>query len=387
MVVKLQPSKDRGSWCRVGIAAAGNSRICNPRITFFIVSAMIGLALQLWNLLGFAFINPMSDCDFRDSSDKEALGFYLPKPLHLNNDIPTSRNKMKLTQSNVAIFVLSRRYGGLEIRNAIRETWAKGHDNVYFVLGQDCRIHPQYRGKDEGGNEACQVAPQPLVPKIYEKLAKEHLANVNQSSVEVMNEAETHRDLLIMDVVDVYRTLPQKIKAVYTFVEESLPNVQWIVKVDDDFFVRVDKFAEYLQNNFNATELTLVGNIVRRHRAFTDGKWKEVPQFPQRGEYPPFPLGSYGHAVSRPVAKYLMKNQEVLFNYQGEDVSIGIWLNEKEGVKFVDSNVMSNEQRDCFDPSKFVVGHDIKPAMMNSCYEKGRDKTAMLHDTNVSSPV
>jgi hypothetical protein len=340
------------------------------RSSFFIACSMIALALQLWNLQGFAFINPMSDCDLRDSPDDDAIGSYLPQHrLHLSNETLTSRNKMNLTQSNVAIFVLSRRYGGLEVRNAIRETWAKGHDNVYFVIGQDCRIPPQYRDRDEGGNEACQVAPQPLVPKRYSKLTKEHHAFIDKTSVEVMNELETHRDLLITDVIDVYRTLPQKIKAAYAFVEQSLPNVQWIVKVDDDFFVRVDKFSEYLQANFNAEDSILVGGKIKReNKAHIAGKWKEVPQFPLGAEYPPFPLGSSGHAVSRPIAKWVVKNQEVLFDYQGEDVSLGIWLEQKRRVKLVDSNVMSN-QRECFDRSKFVVGHNINPQMMKNCYE------------------
>ena len=34
-------------------------------------------------------------------------------------------------------------------RQMIRETWAKGHDNVYFVLGEECTVPPKYRHKSK----------------------------------------------------------------------------------------------------------------------------------------------------------------------------------------------------------------------------------------------
>ena len=41
--------------------------------------------------------------------------------------------------------------------------------------------------------------------------------------------------------------------------------------------------------------------------------------------YPPFACGS-GNLLSHSLAKWLSNNSPYLFHYQGEDVSLGIWL-------------------------------------------------------------
>jgi hypothetical protein len=48
------------------------------------------------------------------------------------------------TSSPVTVFVPSF-YSSLAIRQTIRETWASGHDNVFFVIGAPCPIPTQQR--------------------------------------------------------------------------------------------------------------------------------------------------------------------------------------------------------------------------------------------------
>eukprot|EP01047_Picozoa_sp_COSAG01_P140634 COSAG01_NODE_71573_length_255_cov_1.000000_1_plen_60_part_10 len=43
--------------------------------------------------------------------------------------------------------------------------------------------------------------------------------------------------------------------------------------------------------------------------------------------YPPFPRGG-AHAVTRALAKYVVDNDKSLVEYQGEDTSMGIWMDE-----------------------------------------------------------
>lgn len=45
---------------------------------------------------------------------------------------------------------------------------------------------------------------------------------------------------------------------------------------------------------------------------------------PTRWPVPAFPMGSAGHVVSRPIAEYVSMYQDLLFDYQGEDVSLGM---------------------------------------------------------------
>jgi hypothetical protein len=44
------------------------------------------------------------------------------------------------------------------------------------------------------------------------------------------------------------------------------------------------------------------------------GKWAELDYKP--GDYPMFPLGSFGHIVSRPIAEYIAGQNLVLHDYQ-----------------------------------------------------------------------
>ena len=105
---------------------------------------------------------------------------------------------------------------------------------------------------------------------------------------------------------------------------------------------------------------------MRENDAHTEGKWREVPQYPVGGRYPPFPLGSCGHAVSRRVAEYISTNQDWLFDYQGEDVSLGIWLKDYPEAKFEETKVMSNGGS-CLNSKVLLVGHDIDPVKMKRC--------------------
>ncbi|GMI50592.1 hypothetical protein TeGR_g1022, partial [Tetraparma gracilis] len=65
-----------------------------------------------------------------------------------------------------------------------------------------------------------------------------------------------------------------------------------------------------------------------------------------------------------------------LFEYQGEDTSLGIWLDESPlngTVKFVTSNrfVVGSEGQgypQCEDSEFFSIGHNISPEKMSKCF-------------------
>lgn len=327
----------------------------------------------------------------------------------------------RVSNDYLVVIVLSRR-DGYENREAIRETWAKSQTNVYFVIGQPCDIPIRYRGKDDGGNPFCKVANRPLDKAFFQETVKHREVEAELTQYLLEEQAE-HHDLLMMHDIDMYRTLPAKLKFAYSFVDQYLPEtVRWVLKVDDDFFVRVDAFRQYLQEDQDETyrlspdsspsafaknllssalgtisasspssqqvngtnhtfasgqveklppppkHVILGGEIHREHYAFTNGKWKEMPQWPRGKMYPPFPLGSCGHAVTRPVVEFVAQNQFALFEYQGEDNSMGIWFDHPLAptVKFQETQKMTN-RGDCRRPNIFVVGHGVSPAKMRAC--------------------
>ena len=65
-----------------------------------------------------------------------------------------------------------------------------------------------------------------------------------------------------------------------------------------------------------------------------------------------------GHIVSRPVAEYIVEHQDELYNYQGEDVSLGIWMDESPlhaSMQWITSKHVANKG-DCMDPNHWMIG-------------------------------
>lgn len=332
-----------------------------------------------------------------------------------------SVNNNNNNNGQLVVFVFSRN-DDFERRQIIRKTWAKNCDNVYFVVGEFCKLPPHTRALDEGGNQLCQ-ARHAVLDRRFSADVWEYLRTaVRPNQIRLHDEQETHHDLLVTDVEDVYRNLPRKLKAAYTFVDRHLPsNVQWVLKVDDDMFVRPHMFQRYLDKQarrkpggnviINASFPTVLGHIQGNafaHRRDSKSKWAEVVEYPSGGLYPKFPIGSAGHVVSRPVAEYVSKYQDALFEYQGEDVSLGIWLaaagRHRGGgggggvgvpdppeasasgrlfgrgpvvtvldVRFLTSTVMK-EEGDCRNKFLFVLGHDFNETSLTQCqaYWDGR---------------
>jgi hypothetical protein len=296
-------------------------------------------------------------------------------------------NSNRLTTSSLAVMVLSRRTN-FEVRRVIRDTWAKGHDNVYFVVGRGCTVPIAVRVR--GATAICRVAEKPL-PANYMELTQRRYDAERETDRRLQEEQAKYDDLVFMTDVDVYSNLPKKLKAAYSFVHEhyyydhaSSPQnnttLEWVLKVDDDFYVKVDEFEKYLQATFpkNLTTTTplVLGSIRRSSNTYTSGKWKEVSQYPPDTPYPPFPVGSAGHAVTRPVVEYISKRQHLLFDYQGEDASLGIWLRGFVGPDaFRDSSSSSSESHamvndgNCFEPGHYVIGHGLTKDHMKVCFE------------------
>ena len=151
-----------------------------------------------------------------------------------------------------------------------------------------------------------------------------------------------------------------------------------MLKADDDTFVRVDSVARYLQQ-LTPSNPTVVGRIVIGAPVWKTGKWADIDYKPAK--YPPWPQGSCGYAVSRPVAEYVSKEKDRLHEYQGEDTSLGIWLNESpfnKNIIWHNSRAFVNEGK-CDDPNSLVIGHLIEPAKMRTCYN-ALDETSKLPD-------
>uniref|UniRef100_A0A8C8SEV1 Hexosyltransferase n=1 Tax=Pelusios castaneus TaxID=367368 RepID=A0A8C8SEV1_9SAUR len=107
-----------------------------------------------------------------------------------------------------------------------------------------------------------------------------HLKNLEQEDALLKEESCAYDDIVFVDVVDTYRNVPAKLLNFYRCFR-----LNWAVD--------------------------------------RTGKWQEL-EYPSPA-YPAFACGS-GYVISKDIVQWLASNAERLKTYQGEDVSMGIWM-------------------------------------------------------------
>ena len=257
-------------------------------------------------------------------------------------------------KNKLLVLVMSRRES-FERRQVIRETWARGHDNLFFVIGaHGCSVPKKNRipftcNPSSLTSELASAEQRRFNNKIDQDLYREHLS---------------HKDVVLVDMLDIYRSLPKKLKLGYKFVIDHHPKTDWILKIDDDACARVGLIETMLQDVQNYGSTVVMGNIRRNVDRPLSGKWADLDY--KKPKYPPFANGAHGHLVSYDVAQEVVRHNG--HEYQGEDVSLGIWLDEsKLHVNFVHSNKFV-AHGDCRDKSLLVIGHNIPLAKMRQCF-------------------
>ena len=308
----------------------------------------------------------------------------IKRAINQNLILPPPRH----TNSTTAILVLSSENHFVR-RQAIRELWGKGHDNVYFVVGhsncldQDIAAIANNVARSLPGDDSRYEAPiEPPPTCRYQRHAF------------LYHEQLRYQDLLEVPLEEFYKGLPDKLVYSYKWVLEKLPShVEWIAKVDDDMFVRVKSLEHYVRK-YNPNVPIVIGKINQNVKAVDHGKWAELDY--EYTLYPYFPRGSAGHVVNRVVAKYIATHEgDRLFRYQGEDTSVGIWLQEGndkyhdlESVTYIDAKTLFTNDfvSRCADPKTIIVGHDLIIQDLLDCYqyadEGPRDKVYFDQSAN-----
>ena len=218
---------------------------------------------------------------------------------------------------SIAVLVLSSR-DHFAARQRIRmgSSWS----NVFFLVG----------------NSPCEVPHEIRKPWTCEAWVGEEATGWVQEKHDLMEEelqaclekeGAEHRDMVFLPAKDYYRNLPRKLKEAFAWALHST-NATWFVKADDDVLFLDIQRLQRLLCSLDRQERTVVGRIHNNASIVREGKNAEL-HFRAEEEnavFPPFPPGSYGYAVSRDVAAAVVEIDG--FEYQGEDVSLGIWLDE-----------------------------------------------------------
>ncbi len=250
--------------------------------------------------------------------------------------------------SSVTVLVMSRLQDS-ERRSEIRKTWSAGHNNVRFVVGRPCALTVNFECSRAAVGDAYDVV-----------------------IASVMRENAEHHDILFGSSAESYRGLPEKLKDAYATSLNESSATTWFCKIDDDSFVRLSLLERFLEkfemNPPRHVMPAVVGHIARGWGVHRSGKWAEHNY--KHSMYPPFPVGSFGHCVTRPVAEYIVGHRGKLFNYQGEDVSVGIWLHESPvSVRWVHTGKFLNNGR-CGSSDVVISGHNVDVPQMQRCQER-----------------
>uniref|UniRef100_A0A8C6SZ51 Hexosyltransferase n=1 Tax=Neogobius melanostomus TaxID=47308 RepID=A0A8C6SZ51_9GOBI len=147
-------------------------------------------------------------------------------------------------------------------------------------------------------------------------------------------ESLRHRDMVFVDVVDTYRNVPTKLLQFYKW---SVGNADFnlLLKTDDDCYIDVDAV------------LTKIDQKELKRSNFWWGNFRQswAPCLPA------FACGS-GYVASRDLVQWLASNAEKLKAYQGEDVSMGIWMAAVGPQKYQDAGWLCEKECywTCFPP-------------------------------------
>ena len=221
-------------------------------------------------------------------------------------------------RAKVTFMVLSAR-SHFSLRDAIRNSWALEKKNFFFVVGGlACKIPPDYRSKFKMENHHCEPGPEPVPEDVY----REYQMDIKQEQINLEAEAAEHSDLFLAPMMDTYGGLPRKVKEALRYCLTVNHGSDWCMKVDDDMIVRTEKIERALSAYDNQKNM-IVGRVRRNVGVPKGGKWADHEY--TKPQYPPFCNGD-GWIVPHHLAQLIVDHDG--FEYQGEDVSMGIWLDE-----------------------------------------------------------
>ncbi|RWS07339.1 UDP-GalNAc:beta-1:3-N-acetylgalactosaminyltransferase 2-like protein [Dinothrombium tinctorium] len=155
----------------------------------------------------------------------------------------------------------------------------------------------------------------------YAAEADKYSAILHANKSRLKNEIKAHNDILIVNTQDIYRHLPEKLLLFMNLMVEN-HNFNYMLKTDDDCFLNIPLISHELLN-LSFEEKTWWANFRKFWAVDLYGKWSESEY--EAPAYPPFACGS-GYLITSFLVNWIVINKNFLHRFQGEDVSMGIWL-------------------------------------------------------------
>lgn len=190
-------------------------------------------------------------------------------------------------------------------------------------------------------------------------------------------EQELHKDILFLpNLKDQYSSLTKKLLNTLQALDMTFPNLLYVLKCDDDSFVRIDIFLtefklrkEQFSKRTKKTqkeEMLYWGYFKGNAHVKLEGRWAE-PDWVLCDRYLPYALGG-GYVISGGILRYISKNADYLHLYNSEDVSMGVWTSPLAKINRIHDKRFDTEwaSRGCDD--SLIVRHKQSPNDMKELY-------------------
>ncbi|KAH0993162.1 hypothetical protein GBA52_004645 [Prunus armeniaca] len=192
----------------------------------------------------------------------------------------------------------------------------------------------------------------------------------SQVNIELWREAEAYGDIQLIPFVDYYSLISLKTIAICIFGTKILP-AKYIMKTDDDAFVRIDEVISSLK--VKATNGLLYGLIAFESAPDREkgSKWyidnKEWPH----ALYPPWAHGP-GYIISRDIAKFIVRGHQEsdLKLFKLEDVAMGIWIEQFKNSGHEVNYVTDDRFYSAGCESNYILAHYQSPRLVLCLWEK-----------------
>ncbi|GAB4839908.1 Hydroxyproline O-galactosyltransferase galt6 [Ancistrocladus abbreviatus] len=147
-------------------------------------------------------------------------------------------------------------------------------------------------------------------------------------NVELIKEAEYFGDIVIVPYMDDYSLVVLKTLAICEYGVNKV-SADYIMKSDDDTFVRVDAVINEAKNVRSSNDSFFLGKMNYYHKPLRKGKWavtyEEWPEY----YYPPYSDGP-GYILTSDIARFIVSEFKKgnLSLFKMEDVSMGMWVQQ-----------------------------------------------------------
>lgn len=235
------------------------------------------------------------------------------------------------TPKFLVIFIISSP-GNFKSRQAIRNTWARKNELIqpYFLLGTTTNN------------------------KLQEKLIKE---------------SETYNDLIQENFLDSYNNLTLKSVTILKLTEYYCGDyAKYIMKVDDDIYVNMELFLNYLEENVNQTDF-LSGRVIQNSRPIRDpnNKWY-CPYYICNYDVFPTYLSGCAYVMSPNVARALYQASFITPLVHLEDVYVtGMCAKNLLNISYTNNLRFTTAANEYYEPcqvKEFFTRHYQTPESM-----------------------